>query len=334
MRPLVAALTVVVLLVAPGVALTAFPGDNGRIAFDSDRAGNVDIWTMDPDGSDPLNLTADSAGADFGAAWSPDGGRIAFARDTDALGPDADGPDDLEIWVMRADGSRQKQITDNAEVDLEPAWSPDGRHIVFQRDADGPGPEGGEIWVMRADGSREKRLTNNAVEDNEPTWSPDGRRIAFHRDTSPVPDPDAGNFDVFDMRPDGSDVRRLTDAPGFDGGPNYSPDGRKIAFDSERDGDADIWVMRRNGDDPRQLTGEDPAESADDILTAWSPDGRFMSFSSNRDSTPEAETSEIYVMRSNGTNETNVTNDPAFDVNPDWQPLDDDDDDNREDDDD
>ena len=226
---------------------------------------------------------------------------------------------------MRADGSKQKQITDNTEYDLEPAWSPNGRRIVFQRDPDGNGTDAtGEIWVMRADGSRETQLTDNAVEDNEPAWSPDGRRIAFHRDTDLNPDPDATNFDVFDMRTDGSEVRRLTDAPGFDGGPNYSPDGRKIGFDSERDGDADIWVMRRNGDDPRQLTGEDPAEDAVEILTAWSPDGRFMAFSSTRDSV-DPNIFEVYVMRADGSGETNLTNDPANDINPDWQPLDDDD---------
>jgi Tol biopolymer transport system component len=320
MRSLVAALTVLTLLAVPGAALTAFPGKNGRIAFESDRDGqDPDIWTMDPDGGDPRNLTADSAGGDLGPAWSPDGRRIAFWRDTD--GPD--GPDDGEIWVMRADGSEQTQITNNADLDLEPAWSPSGRRLVFQRDPDGPGPDDGEIWVMRADGSCEKQLTDNAVEDNEPAWSPDGRRIAFHRDTDPAPELEAVNFEVFDMRPDGSDVRQLTDAPGFDGGPNYSPDGRDIAFDSERDGDADIWVMRRDGGDPTQLTGEDPAEDAADILTAWSPDGRFIAFSSNRDSTPDVETSDVYVIRADGSDETNLTNDPAFDFNPDWQPLDD-----------
>src|SRR5688572_22851931 len=111
MKPLLAVLTVAALLALPATALTAFPGDNGRIAFDSDREGvdpdgpgplgpDPDIWTMNPDGSDPLNLTADSRGDDFSAAWSPDGEHIAFVRDTDGF----DGPDDTEIWVMRADG--------------------------------------------------------------------------------------------------------------------------------------------------------------------------------------------------------------------------------------
>jgi Tol biopolymer transport system component len=334
MRPLLAALTVAALPALAATALAAFPGGNGRIAFESDRAqpgGPPDIWTINPDGSGPLNLTADSAGDDFSAAWSPDGEKIAFVRDTDGFF----GPDDSEIWVMRADGSRQTQITDNEVYDLDPAWSPSGRRIVLARDPVRPDPDppDQELWVIRADGSRERQLTDNETDDFEPAWPPDGRRIAFDRDTDPGLGAGAENFDVFDIRPDGSGERQLTDAEGFDGGPNYSPDGDDIAFDSERDGDPDVWVMERNGDDPEQLTGQEPDDDAVDILTAWSPDGRFIAFSSNRD---DPESSEIYVMREDGSDETNRTNDPAFDFNPDWQPLDDDedDDDDEEEDDD
>ena len=91
--------------------------------------------------------------------------------------------------------------------------------------------------------------------------------------------------------------------------------------------------MERDGDDPEQLTGVDPAEQAVDILTAWSPDGEFIAFSRDADGFDGPEAFEVYVMREDGSDQTNLTNDPANDINPDWQPLDDDDDDDGEDDD-
>jgi Tol biopolymer transport system component len=299
----------------PGATPTASPGADGRIAFDSDRdGGDGDVWTIDPDGSDPLNLTADSDGDDFEAAWSPDGRRIVFVRD-----PDKDGPDDFELWLMRADGSGRRQLTDNAAFDQEAEFSPSGRWIAFVRDTDGDaGPDDAEIWVMRADGSGQRQLTDNELFDGEPAWSPDGRRIVFHRGADPSPD--AGEVDVFDMRPDGSGVRRLTNAPGYDGSPDYSPDGKTIVFDSERDGDSDVWVMRRNGKHPRQLTGHDLAENAVDILATFSPDGRFIAFQSTRDST-DPHVFDLFLMRADGSGETVLTSSPGTDVGPDWQPL-------------
>lgn len=299
-----------------GTAPAALAGTNGRIVFDSDRdaGGDGDVWTINPDGSDPLNLTADSHGDDFEGAWTPDGRRIVFVRD-----PDLDGPDDFELWDMCPDGSGLRQLTDNAEFDQEATYSPSGRRIAFVRDTDGDaGPDDSEIWVMRADGSGQRQLTDDALFEGEPAWSPDGRRIVFHRGTDPSPD--AGDVAVFDMRPDGSGVRRLTDAPGFDGSPNPSPDGEAIVFDSERDGDSDIWVMRSDGTHPRQLTGRDPAEDADDILATYSPDGQFIAFQSTRDSA-DPDTFDLFVMRADGSGETLLTSSPATDVDPAWQPL-------------
>jgi TolB protein len=314
---LIIALGVLALLAMPGTAFAAFPGGNGRIVFDSDRDAGFDgdVWTINPDGSDPLNLTADSDGDDFEGAWSPDGRRIVFVRD-----PDLDGPDDFELWLMRPDGSGKRRLTNNTAFDQEAAFSPDGRRIAFVRDSDGDaGPDDAEIWVMRSDGSCQRQLTDNSVFDGEPAWSPDGNRIAFHRGTDPSPDV-TETVDVFDMRPDGRGVRRLTNAPGFDGSMNYSPNGRKLVFDSERDGDSDVWVMRRSGRHPVQLTGHDPAEDANDWLATYSPDGRFIAFQSTRDSA-DPDLFDVFVMRADGSKETLLTSSPDNDVDPDWQPL-------------
>ena len=122
-------------------ALGAFPGENGRILFESFRAGGEerDIWTMGPNGRHPVNLTAGSPAFDGRASWRPDGRKIVFMSDRATPGnptpPGFPGPD-FEIFVMNADGSNQTQITFNDRDDEAPAWSPDGSMIVFSRDLD------------------------------------------------------------------------------------------------------------------------------------------------------------------------------------------------------
>jgi TolB protein len=126
-------------------AAAAFPGGNGRISFDSFRDGpDPDVWTVNPDGSDPVNLTAGSPGADFAAAWSPDGRRIVFLHNDDVQGEPATAN---EIWVMDAGGSHPRRITNNAE----------------------------EIYVMRSDGSQETPLSLDPAFDGGPDWQPIGR---------------------------------------------------------------------------------------------------------------------------------------------------------------
>jgi Tol biopolymer transport system component len=313
-------------------ALGAFPGDNGSIAFESDRDGDSDIWTMSPSGSNLANLTANSESADSRASWRADGRKLAFMSDRETpsnpVPPGFPGPDsDFEIFVMDADGSNQTQITFNALDDEAPVWSPNGKRIVFQRDFDPVrGQVDFDILTMRANGADERNLTSSpGVQDFDPDWSPDGRRIAFASERD-------GDAEVYTMKPDGSRVRQLTfnDGPRqFDAEPSWSPDGRKIAFTSERDAvpetpfQVEIYTMRANGNDQTRLTFDDLS----DFFPAWSPDGREIAFSSFRDVTPETEgNADIFTMRADGSNQVNRTNNPAFDAAPDWQPLDDDDD--------
>src|SRR3989442_1750383 len=93
-------------------------------------------------------------------------GRIAFTSNRDA---------NHEVYVMNADGSHQTNLTNNAVLDEQPAWSPDGTKIAFRTDRDG----NSEVYVMNADGSHPVNLTKNAANDQDPAWSPDGTKIAF-----------------------------------------------------------------------------------------------------------------------------------------------------------
>ena len=127
------------------------------IAFSSDRDGNSEIYVMDADGTDQVNLTNHPAG-DFYPAFSPDGTRIAFSSDRDG---------NSEIYVMDADGTNLTRLTTSAGQDVEPSWSSHGTRIAFSSDRDGDS----EIYVMDADGTNLTQLTENLFFDCHPSWS-------------------------------------------------------------------------------------------------------------------------------------------------------------------
>jgi Tol biopolymer transport system component len=131
----------------------------GQIAFMSDRDGNSEIYVMNADGTDPINLTND-ADTDSSPAWSPDGTKIAFWSSRNFF---------AQIFVMDADGTNPTNLTNNFGGDLLPDWSPDGSKIAFRSDRDG----GAEIYVMNADGTSQTNLTNSSTSfDTEPDWKP------------------------------------------------------------------------------------------------------------------------------------------------------------------
>ena len=174
---------------------------------------------------------------------------------------------------MNADGSNVTRLTNHPESDRSPAWSPDGRRIAFTSDRDG----NDDIYVMNADGSNVTRLTNHPAEGRE----------------------------VYVMYADGS--IRLTTAVGLS--PAWSPDGRRIAFHSNRDAKWEIYVMDADGSNVTRLTNH-PAEGR---FPAWSPDERRIAFQFFRDGN-----FEIYVMNADGSNMTRLTNHPGEDLWPAW----------------
>jgi hypothetical protein len=208
--------------------------DRTKVAFSSDRTGFGEIYLINADGSNQVNLTNMDPAQDTEPTWSPDGTRIAFTSTRSGHS---------EIWVMGADGSRPTRLSRPPDVDSQPAWSPDGTRIAFQSDRSG----GVDIYVMQADGSNQTRLTTDGAEHNLPAWSPNSDRIVYGSRRH-------GNWEVYVMDADGSHQTNLTNHPAVDGEPSWSPDGTRIAFRSNRDGDFEIFSMAPDGSGLVKLT--------------------------------------------------------------------------------
>jgi TolB protein len=280
----------------------AFPGANGKIAFER-LDGDFEIYTMNGDGTGGTDLTANPAlySDDYAPAWSPDGSQIAFH----AL---REGAFDAgyDIYVMNADGTGQTRLTTGSDSEYDPAWSPDGTKIAFTRCCPGGSAE---IYVMNANGTGQTDLTNDPAWDRDAAWSPDSTKIAFDTNRD---DPDSDELYV--MNADGSGQQDLSNNAAQDFSPDWSPDGTKIAFVSDRDGwDWEIYAMNADG------TGQTDVSQSNGIdeWPAWSPDGTKIAFISYRNQGNP----DVFVMNADGSGAIDLTNSSASERNPDWQPL-------------
>ncbi len=285
-----------------------------QITFVSKRDGNAEIYVMDADGGNQRRLT-NHPDNDWFPSWSPDGKRIVFFSNRD--GHVIRGGSAYEIYVMDADGGNPQNLTNDLNDDRSPSWSPDGKRIVFVSDRDGFKNDDGvitdEIYVMDADGSNPQNLTNDLNDDRSPSWSPDGKRIAFVSQREGHFKGAAGITDeIYVMDADGGNQQRLTENHKNDWFPSWSPDGKRIAFASERKGDLvnfEIYVMDADGGNQQRLT----ENRVYDWSPSWSPGGKRIAFMSERNGN-----AEIYVMDADGGNPQNLTNNRHRDVNPAW----------------
>jgi Tol biopolymer transport system component len=282
------------------IICAAISGLGGTIAFNTDRDGDFEIYLVYANGTGLARLT-NFTGDDAHASWSPDGSRIAFHSNRTG---------DVEIYAMNADGTNPMRLTSRPGIDQLPAWSPDGSKIAFVRDVGSP--FFGEIFVMNDDGTGAVNITNNADFALTPAWSPDGTRIAYTTDRDYDIDPTELATEIYVLNADGTQPLNITNHnTADDGHPAWSPDGSRIAFHTNRDGNFDIYVMNADGSNPVNLT----KHAAQDFNPAWSPDGSKIAFETDRDGN-----FEIYVMTADGTYLVRVTNYPATDAFPAWRP--------------
>jgi Tol biopolymer transport system component len=291
----------ILLLVATGPGIVAslagasgltYSGRSGRLAF-ATLGSNVDIYSLLPNGQEPMRLTSAKA-FDACPAWSRDGGTIAYC--SDATGS-------YEIWTMRADGSgkhRETNLNSNATF---PDLSPDGRKIVFSDCA-----KTCRLMVVdRTTGRASVLIDDPAADDTDPVWSPNGTSIAFMRAR---PGGALVGAQIFVARADGSAVRQLTKdrLPKGPFGPDWHPKGTLLAYT----GWADIWTVDFRGRS-RRLTRTKAAEYA----PSWSPEGAHIAYLHGARAARR-----VYVMNANGSAAHPVaTRLPAPHLAPSWQPL-------------
>ena len=279
------------------LTLSAAPAPTGHIVFESNRdGGNLEIYRMNADGSEPTRLTNDPA-TDNVPSISPDGTKVAFSSDREGS------PD---IYVMNIDGTGLTRLTTDAGIELQPAWSPDGTKIAYH----GSSIEQYDIFVVDAAGGTPVDVTNTAANEASASWSPDGTQLAFMSDRD-------GNEEVYRQNADGTGTAtRLTNEPGRDADPDWSPDGQKIAFFSERPGSSccgTVWTINASdGSDPVNLTNG----SIFDADPSWSPDGSRIAFV--RDA--GGQNFEVWTALADGTDQINLTPIGGRNSFPDWGP--------------
>lgn len=319
-----ATLAASLLVLAPATkpAGAAFPGPSGAIAYTCCDQGDLNVWRMAPDGFGATKLTENTA-YDSQPVFSAEGTQIAFNSRRD----DGDGTDDWDIYRMNAAGNNERKLTSdvfttNTVDDVEPYWFPNDTKIAFRRDE--VNPANSNIWALtlNENGSpaTEQRLTTHAASDTLPAVSPNGNLIAFASDRD-------GDWEIYVMKaaPESAtnvprkltkNTRTTTNVNQMrDHNPDWSPSGKQIVFESNRDGDDEIFVMNADGTNQRNLTKN---TSFIDIDPVFSPDGKKISFER---SNPTFYYRDIFRMRADGTRQINLTENFSVEANPSWQPM-------------
>ena len=275
----------------PTITATPNPITQGRIAFDSNRSGNYDIYVMKGDGTDAKDLTSTSPADDTYPSWSPDGTKLAFVSHRD-------GND--EIYVMNQDGSSITRLTNNAAVDTQPSWSPDGTKIIFVSYRDG---NQADIFTMAANGTDVRNVTFIAGDDTDPSWGVNNR-VVFTSKRS-------GTAQLYTMNSDGSGLTGPVTSAGQNFLAKWNSFGNRIVFVSTRDGNNEIYTMRQGGEEQTRLTNN----TWDDWDPAYAPDSSKIVFSSAQ----FADNLELYTMNIDGSNQQRVTIANNQDRHPSWK---------------
>jgi len=217
---------------------------------------------------------------------------IAFVSDN--------GRRNKEIWVMEADGSGKRRVTNNGSINLFPAWSPDGQTLVYTSFKAGMS----ELFLLFRGNKPGTRLINTKDEKYRGVWQGRTGKIAAVVSRQ-------GNTDIYSVSPNGSSPVRLTDSRAIDASPSFSPDGSKMAFVSDRSGAPQIWIKDLGSGEERRLT----YSGAYNASPAWSPTGEWIAYAAQA-----GNNFDIYLINPEGTFTTPLVTNARSDEDPAWSP--------------
>jgi Tol biopolymer transport system component len=275
----------------------------GHIVYQTNSTGNNEIYIMNTDGTGKKRLTNNTA-EDISPTYIKALNKIGFVSNRSG---------EWLIYTMNLNGSDPTPINESRPDLFSPDWSPDGKSILVASKNTADEKCQFTIGIMNSDGSDLHDLFEDCNADY-PAWSPDGQSFLFLSDRT-------GNYEVFSASKDGSEITQLTDAKGFDGRARWSPNGSQVVFESDRDGDWEVFIMNKDGSNVRQVTQNKIA----DWYADWSPDGKWLVYVSMN---PEEQaqgadvqkTFEIFIVDTNGQNQTRLTMNNVDDIQPRWVP--------------
>jgi Tol biopolymer transport system component len=267
----------------------------GRIIFTCTRGDYNQLCMINADGTDYLQLTNVQAN-NYYPTFSPKGGSIVYASNQNG------GIFDLFLFVF--DGSRLIRLTKAIGNVISPSFSPDGKKILFaNRAAEGPT----SLWTVDNTGQNADLLYAGPNTIVAAAWSPDGKTIAF---AMAVNDPNS--YEVFLMNSDGTNAQQLTNGlPGIGGSLSWSPDSKYLLIYAGPEGGKNIFRIDVQAKTAAQLTN-----GGNNAASSYSPDGQWIAFNSLRNN----DQADIFIMRADGSDLRQVTDNPEPDWQPQWEP--------------